>query len=55
MFLGGNGRVTSAAKEIPIGFKAGETVLLPASLGKPVVLAESDSIWLEVRLGRTSG
>ena len=55
MFLRGKGRVTSAANDVPIGFNAGETVLFPASLGKPVVLAESDSIWLEVRLGRTSG
>jgi mannose-6-phosphate isomerase len=54
IFLEGRGYVASAANEIQTNFRAGETILIPSSLAKPAVVTESNSVWLEVRLGRSS-
>jgi hypothetical protein len=54
MFLGGSGHVASADRSTQTKFAKGETILIPASLSKPSVVAEMDSIWLEIRLGRSN-
>jgi mannose-6-phosphate isomerase len=52
IFLDGGGRLSSAANEISTGYRRGDTVLLPSSLNQPTAIADSDSTWLQVTLGR---
>jgi len=46
MFIEGKGRMMS------VEFKRGDTILLPAALKEATVIADEDSLWLEVKLRR---
>jgi mannose-6-phosphate isomerase len=51
MFIEGEGRVTSGEQWKATEFVRGDTVLLPALLRESIAIANSDSVWLEVKLG----
>jgi mannose-6-phosphate isomerase-like protein (cupin superfamily) len=48
MMLAGEAQVKVADLKEPIHFKRGQTVLLPATMNKPVIKTLSDCQWLEV-------
>ena len=50
MVIKGRGRLLAAGHESTI--TAGDTILLPAGLVETVAAADSDALWLEVRIGR---
>jgi mannose-6-phosphate isomerase len=50
MVIEGRGRLMSAGRESAVEFTRGDTVLVPASLTHVVADAQSDSLWLEVKL-----
>jgi mannose-6-phosphate isomerase len=52
MFIAGRGRLLAAGHESD--FTVGDTILLPAGLVETVAAADSDALWLEVRIGRAS-
>jgi mannose-6-phosphate isomerase len=52
MFIEGEGRVTSGEQWKATEFTRGDMVLLPALLRESIAIANSDSVWLEVKLGR---
>ncbi|MGD0140669.1 MAG: type I phosphomannose isomerase catalytic subunit [Tepidisphaeraceae bacterium] len=52
MFITGRGRLLAAGHES--NFTFGDTILLPAGLVETVAAADSDALWLEVRIGRAS-
>jgi mannose-6-phosphate isomerase len=51
MFIEGEGRVTSGEQWKATEYTRGDTVLLPALLRESIAIANSDSVWLEVKLG----
>lgn len=51
MFIEGKARLRSADQQISTDAARGDTVLVPASLKGTIANAQSDSLWLEVRLG----
>jgi mannose-6-phosphate isomerase len=52
MFITGRGRLLAPGHDS--NFTAGDTILLPAGLVETVAAADSDALWLEVRIGRGS-
>ncbi|HEX4055883.1 MAG TPA: type I phosphomannose isomerase catalytic subunit [Tepidisphaeraceae bacterium] len=53
MFIEGQARLSSADQQISTDAARGDTVLVPASLKGAVANAQSDGLWLEVRLGNS--
>ncbi|HEY1921761.1 MAG TPA: type I phosphomannose isomerase catalytic subunit [Tepidisphaeraceae bacterium] len=54
MFIDGQGQITSGERWKPADFTRGDTILLPAMLKETIAIANSDSLWLEVKLGNSS-
>jgi len=52
MFITGRGRLLAAGHES--NFTFGDTILLPAGLVETVAAADSDALWLEVRVKNAS-